>query len=299
MDFQTYQDQALLTDQNPAPAGRRDAGPEMMIPLLGLAGEAGELLSEYKKFLRDGDAYKVFPERIAEELGDLLWYVANVASKFGLDLDEVAKRNLEKCRDRWGARLERPLAVGHGSPFDVGYPPDERIPATMEVEISPVGQGIVTMTINGKKTGDDLTDNSYEDDGYRFHDVFHLACAAVLGWSPVLRKLLKKKRKSNPEVDKVQDGGRAAAIEEGISALVWSYAHERSDLDGVGVSYEVLRTIRSMTTHLEVSRCSLGEWELAIQLCFKVWREIRKRDGGRFVVDLNARTIEVAPKPGG
>ena len=45
------------------------------------------------------------------------------------------------------------------------------------------------MWTDSQRLGNDLMDNAYEDDGYRFHDVFHLACAAVLGWSPVLRAL--------------------------------------------------------------------------------------------------------------
>ena len=50
--------------------------------------------------------------------------------------------------------------------------------------------------MSGEKIGDELTDNAYKDDGYRFHDVFHSAYVAILGWSPVIRKLLKRKRKS-------------------------------------------------------------------------------------------------------
>ena len=49
MDLKTYQARANRTDRNPATDKKG-----MMIPLLGLAGEAGELLTEYKKFLRDG-----------------------------------------------------------------------------------------------------------------------------------------------------------------------------------------------------------------------------------------------------
>lgn len=59
---------------------------------------------------------------------------------------------------------------------------------------------------------------------YRFHDVFHLAYAAVLGWSPVLRALLKCKRKSHPWLDENQDGARAILIEEGISTFVFNHA---------------------------------------------------------------------------
>jgi hypothetical protein len=52
------------------------------------------------------------------------------------------------------------------------------------------------MYFGGKPLGDDLTDNAYVDDGYRFHDVIHLALIAHLGWSPVVRGLMRRKRKS-------------------------------------------------------------------------------------------------------
>ena len=51
--------------------------------------------------------------------------------------------------------------------------------------------------------GDRLTDNRTEPDGYRFHDVFHLAYVAHLGQSPVIRALLKQKRKSDPRLDEL------------------------------------------------------------------------------------------------
>jgi len=75
--------------------------------------------------------------------------------------------------------------------------------------------------MSGEKIGDELTDNAYKDDGYRFHDVFHSAYVAILGWSPVIRKLLKRKRKRKPRVDEVEDGGRAGVIDEAISAIVF------------------------------------------------------------------------------
>ena len=64
------------------------------------------------------------------------------------------------------------------------------------------------------------TDNSWIDDGYRFHDAFHVAFLGVLGWSPVLRSLLRLKRKSQPQVDECEDGARAYDVEEGISSLL-------------------------------------------------------------------------------
>ncbi len=89
-----------------------------LVPLLGLAGEAGQLLSEYKKWLRDGPSHVRFVDRVHEELGDILWYIANVASKYGLDLEDIAAANLAKTRARsannaassWALARTRPKA---------------------------------------------------------------------------------------------------------------------------------------------------------------------------------------------
>src|SRR5690606_39045194 len=115
------------------------------------------------------------------------------------------------------------------------------------------GKMQVSLSRNGQVIGDDLTDNAYDDDGYRFHDVFHLAYAAKLGWSPVTRKILKCKRRSMSQVDEVEDGGRATVIEEAISAFVYDYARKHDYLDGVKkLDYELLKTIKSLTSDLEV-----------------------------------------------
>ncbi len=137
-----------------------------------------------------------------------------------------------------------------------------------------------------------FTDNSYKSDGYRFHDVFHFSYAAVLGWSVITRSMLKRKRKSNSSIDEVEDGGRAVAIEEGISALVFSYAKDYGFLEGVStLDYQLLKTIKNMTSHLEVSECSLGDWEKAILMGYDVWRQVEKNRGGTVFVDLDARLI--------
>lgn len=71
------------------------------------------------------------------------------------------------------------------------------------------------MYFEGKPLGDDLTGNAYVDDGYRFHDVIHLALIAHLSWSPVVRGLMRRKRKSkNDRVDEVEDGGRTQVVVE-------------------------------------------------------------------------------------
>jgi NTP pyrophosphatase (non-canonical NTP hydrolase) len=71
-------------------------------PALGLAGEAGEVAEHAKKAIRD-DGGKVSDERrsaMAKELGDVLWYLAQLTSELDLDLDEIAEANLEKLLSR-------------------------------------------------------------------------------------------------------------------------------------------------------------------------------------------------------
>ena len=292
MDFNTYQKEALRTDRVPDD----DAG-SLIVPMLGLAGETGQLLSEYKKHLRDGEAHRLFKERVSEELGDLLWYVANVASKFDLSLSEIADANLIKVRNRWASERAEPLV------FDAELPEGERLPRQFEVELIDVEEREgesqhVQILIDGKPFGSQLTDNSYDPDGYRFHDVFHFAYAAVLGWSPITRGLLRRKRKSRPLVDEVEDGGRAAVIEEGVVALAFDYARRHHFLDRVAVlDFQLLRTIKDMTSHLEVRQCSTGEWEQAILQGFEVWRAVLAARGGRITVDLDVRQIAFLGPP--
>lgn len=295
MDLKTYQAQALLTDQVPGTSDD-EAGAALIVPMLGLAGETGQLLSEYKKHLRDGAAHRLFKDRVGEELGDLLWYIANVASKFGLDLDQIAEKNLDKVRARFA-----PISA-QAPERDSEFPDVERLPRQMTVRlVEEPGSGPrpkVRMTINGEGIGALLGDNAYDPDGYRFHDVFHLAYAAILGWSPNLRAFLKRKRKSRPLLDEVEDGGRARIIEEGVSALAFDYARVHNFLEGVSeVDYGLLRTIQSMTSHLEVGEATAADWERAILEGFAVWRQVLANNGGEISVDLDARAISYLGAP--
>lgn len=288
MNFRDYQQLAQKTDQVPFSRFRNDKS-DMIVPLLGLAGEAGELLSEYKKHLRDGDSYIIFKERVSEELGDLLWYIANVASKFNLNLEEVAKKNIKKVNSRWNALLASNII------FDESYPEHEKLPRKFKIELREVdscGKKKIRMLFDGRQIGDDLTDNADDPDGYRFHDVFHLAYVAILGWSPVIRKLMFRKRRSNLQVDEVQDGGRAQVIDEGISALIFGYAKDHNWFENIDeVDYELIRTIKGMTSTLEVSQRSAADWKKAILVGFAVWREVLKNNGGHLFVDQDKKEL--------
>lgn len=291
MDLRSYQTAAAGTDCLPA-----GSETDLLIPLLGLAGEVGELQSECKKALRDGDALELFRDRFAEELGDVLWYVANFATKLRFDLDKIAGQNLAKARERWGRR------VGLITPtpsFDEAYPESQRLPRALRVDIRPVDgpNGAVAQAyIGGQILGDQLNDNSYIRDGYRYHDTFHFAFAAVLGWSPITRWLLGRKRRLRPDVDEVEDGARAKAAEEAISLFIFSHAKEYNWFEGkASVSSEMLRTVKRMSGGLEVSRCTTGEWEDAIVQGFAAWRVIERHHGGALLLDLDGRNIRATP----
>ncbi len=286
MTFDEYQIAAQKTDKTFG-VGQDD----LLVPLLGLSGEVGSLLTLYKKWLRDGDSYQVVEERIGEELGDILWYVSAVARRKNLRLSALAAANLEKTASRWLQSTDQVL-------FDESYPESERLPRQFVAELRDEQHGLVNLIIDGTSFGAKLKDNAYESDGYRFHDVFHLASATILGWSPVIRALLGRKRKSNASIDEVEDGGRAIAIEEGVSAVVFNYASQHSFLDGVTtIDWTLLRTCHEMTSRLEVSSRTLYEWEQMLLKCYEVWRKVRDSNGGVIQCDLTARTFEFVDVP--
>jgi NTP pyrophosphatase (non-canonical NTP hydrolase) len=267
-----------------------------LLPLLGLAGEVGQLVAEYKKRQRDKIGYRAFREEIHEELGDILWYAAALARHNGFDLDEIATCNLEKTQGLFSApgplpRVER---------FDGDAPEDEQLPSELTVtlveteERTDRGEVLqrVRMYRGTDAVGDPLDDNSERDDDYRYHDVFHLAHMAVLGWSPVLRKLLDVKRSSNPVVDRVQDGGRAIAIEEGLTAYVFTMALEHSFFANLPhVPPSVLKACVKMTSHLEVAERTMSDWHAAILSGYTVFRELVAHRGGVVSADLERRTL--------
>lgn len=268
---------------------------DLLLPLLGLAGEAGSLLTEYKKVLRDEDAYRVFKERFSEELGDVLWYLASVARRAGLGLDEIAVANLEKTQSRW-PRVGAQRRATKRRFLDSDFPRGEKLPRTFTIELREEtgedGRPKCVAIYKGRRLGDFLTDNAYEDDAYRFHDVFHYSYAAVLGWSPLLRRLMKRKRKSAARVDEVEDGARAIITEEAVSAIVFEHARVHSFYDKIKtVDFELLRTVKTITSHLEVGRCSYLDWECAILSGYSVWRQVKKCRGGVVLADLRKRTL--------
>jgi NTP pyrophosphatase (non-canonical NTP hydrolase) len=106
MELNDYQLRARVTARYP------QVGENPIYPTLGLCGEAGEVADKVKKVLRDQGGH--FDEAVLEglklELGDVLWYVAQLASELGFDLEAIASCNLAKL----ASRAERDVIGGSG-----------------------------------------------------------------------------------------------------------------------------------------------------------------------------------------
>lgn len=288
MQFSEYQRRIRETDQRPG-----DGLEDIVVHLLGLAGEAGSVASAYKKYLRDRAADSRWKLRMREELGDVLWYVAAITDHLKLNLDEVAAANLDKTRSRW--------LLATTEPFDADYSVAERLPRQGTYEFVPgvndEGRPTITVLFEGSEVGAELTDNALTDDGYRFHDAFHLAYATILGWSPVTRALMKRKRKSDPDIDESEDGGRAIVIEEGVAAFAFAYAARHGFLDGVTrLDQHFLDSITLMTDGLEVGARAQADFERAIIQGFEVFRALRDNNGGFADFDADAGTFVFRPR---
>lgn len=107
MDFNEYQEKTNKTAKWPDILEY-----DFIFPVLGLAGETGEVVEKVKKILRDdkGVVSEEKREELKKELGDVLWYLAQIAMKFDIPLNDVAERNIEKTH----GRMERGVMGGSG-----------------------------------------------------------------------------------------------------------------------------------------------------------------------------------------
>lgn len=192
MQFSDYQRAARETSQLGL------GGPQSAVaPMLGLASETGSILGVYKKYLRDGIDLAANREFLREELGDLLWYVAAVATACDLDLEEIAEANLRRTRDRY-PRAREAEQLEELPILDAGYPAHERFPRRLIVAFAeqPLASGRAAAVLTlvgaepnafpdgplrldggklagfqvGSELGNLLTDNTRRVDTYRFHD---------------------------------------------------------------------------------------------------------------------------------
>lgn len=316
MEFSAFQHAAGETSQ------LKPGGPQGAIaPMLGLASETGSILNVYKRYLRDGIDLAANREFLKEELGDLLWYAAAVATAFDLDLEEIAEANLRRTHDRYppGDVSSRFATL---PVLDADYPEHERFPRRLVVEFVeqqlPSGQAVASVTlvsveanafpegpvtIDGKKVGfrvgenlgAPLTDNSRRMDAYRFHDAIHMGFVAVLGWSPTIRALLRLKRKSNAETDECDDGARAIFAEEGLAAVLSRLAERRTGFQSeTSVDGDAIVVVKASTVGLEAEGLPVWLWRRAISQGFVAMHQLGENGGGYLIADLNERKLTYA-----
>ena len=206
----------------------------------------------------------------------------------GAVFSDIVHRNVRKIHSRFADPI-----LSEMPKFDDVFDLEEQLPWHFEIKITQRKSGQSYLQWNEVFVGAPLTDNILDKDGYRFHDVFHLAHAAILHWSPTFRALIKQKRKSNKEYDEAQDGGRAIVVEEGLTAYIFSRAKKHNYFMGQDrVSYDLLKTVQQFVRGYERDRCPLRLWEMAIIRGYDVFRAVRAQGGGIVIGDREKRTIE-------
>lgn len=104
MTMNRYQDLAARTMQN-------EMHPDVARCnwAMGLAGEAGETCDYLKKVICH--RHELDPEHLKKELGDVLWYVAAVATEYGLHMDDIAELNIQKLMKRYPEGYSRQASI--------------------------------------------------------------------------------------------------------------------------------------------------------------------------------------------
>jgi len=295
--FSDYENLAILT--------ARTEGEELVEICLALLMQASaqmmrSLISEkelkFNKEVTDKDPIEV--------LGDIAWYINAIAKAYDLSLGQIAEFNKEKTVSR---RPSESRTLHH----DEKCKPPEQFPRQFEIKFLTIDDKHSRMYFDGRQLGDDLTDNNYEPDGYRFHDILHLANVAHLGWSPIIRRLMKRKRKRCQEIDEVEDGARAAIIEEAVLKIIHSegarIAKITDDLElnaeerpmftnDIEIPLSLLKLIRRCISGLEVGKNSFAEWKSAIRDGFKIYYALCKEKQGTVSLDLDKCSMTFKPE---
>ena len=218
-----------------------------------------------------------------------------VAKRLDLDVNQAATANIAKIRSRWPKKRQ------YNPFFDDQHNIDEQLPRKLTVDFLDREHGkqrVVVLRCNNINFGDRLTDNIEDPDGYRYHDIFHFSYAVYLGWSPVVRALLRTKRKSVPKKDEGQDGARAVILEEAVSAIVFNRAKRLNFFDGIEkVDFDLLKLVREFVSGYEVEHIPMWQWEVAILEGYRMFRLLRNNNGGTITLDLKRRVLKFKAAP--
>ena len=318
MDFDEYQATAAVSNS----LAHDDPGRALNAALFGLGSETGSLFDIQKKLLTEDMDLDVGKDRARQELGDLLWYVARVSDALGFSLREIVEANLERVRDMWRQEGD---TLAQLDEYDNGGI-QERFPRYLKFRFEEfdheeagrnLKRAIITLIeavpndfpegrieIEGKARGyvvnapfgQNLTDNSRRDDGYRYHDAIHMAFMACLHWSATMRSLLGVKRKSDKAKDYEEDSARPIFLEEGLAAVLAALSVRRMNFEAeANVDGDVLQSVKACTRDFDVAKVPGWAWRTAIVMGFKAMHQLEDNGGGYLIADLDARTLTFEP----
>lgn len=271
---------------------RSEPTPAFEKTLLQLAGEVGLLMTDHEAGRLENNQ-----PALAGRLVAIMRTLINAANEAGVTLEAAAVKNLHKIFDRWPRERIYPKFL------DASADPDEQLPRDLYVDIferKVRSQTYVFQKCNGINIGDRLSDNAMTVDDYRFHDVFHYAYVAVLAWSPVVRSLLRLKRKSDPKIDEVEDGARATLIEEGVATWIFGQAIELKYFVDVQIGelpFAMLKHVRQYVAGYEAEKIPLWIWEEAILQGYTAFRFLRQHRRGRIHIDMNNHCLTIEKLP--
>lgn len=262
---------------------------------------ASQLSRDFLPDVEMGLNHEVRPKDPVNALGEILWHLAALASLYGLELSDILKLTKKKAKFRNPQNCPGP---NHKDRAIEGY----NFPDCFEVHFVDQGddRAIMYWVEDGvckKRLGDPLTDNNYAGDGYRFHDVMHVAFAAHLGWSPNLRKFMGLKRRYDNDKNEIEDGGRAKILEEAVILKIHQHAVRIKKGARLGeetspykhsnaLNFEFLRDLHELTKGHEVYKNPKQDWEGAIRNGYDCFYKLRKAKGGIIDVDMNNKKIK-------
>ena len=269
---------------------------------------AAQLSRDFLPNKEMGLNHEVRPKDPVDALGEIMWHLSALASLYKLTLSDI----LSLTRDK--ARFRNPM--NKPGPSHDNKVVGEHFPDRFEVHFVDGGDARSNMYwIQDDrvvaKLGATLTDNDHDGDGYRFHDVMHIAFAVHLGWSPNLRAFMDLKRRSSKATDEVEDGGRAKILEEAVILKI----HRRAeDFEGYFVdagkvvhgspynepdamSFEFLRSLHELCRGHEVYDNPKQDWERALREGYDCYHKLRHARGGIIAIDIAARALTFRPLP--
>lgn len=299
MDFDTYQTRARESDTIP---GHIKDTEKVEYCILGATGQIGDITGYLKKGRRDGTDYRDLKKDIGVRLGHMLWYISAACSEMNFTLKSIAEKNLDYNKSRWnmGFDDDNDPTFSVENDFDNGFPPNESLPDTIWARFECFDTSLpkveVFVRIEGReeeiKFGDRIDDNANSADGYRFHDVFHFGYFAFLDWSPVIRKLVDRKRRSKANVDRIEDGARARDREEATTTFIYNYVVRHGFLPTTSsVDTSLLDAVGLLIGDLEVSAREKRLWEQAIIVSARTQKSLMDNNGGWVVANRASRTL--------